>query len=337
LTPVVSVILPVYNGEQFLADAIDSILDQEFKDFELILIDDCSTDSSPAICQSYVQRDNRVAYHRNEQNLKLPASLNKGHRLAKGQYLTWSSDDNILYPNNLSVLASVLRKGKSDLVYSAMRNIEADGTVRRIVPAANPVKSLFGSVVGASFMYTREVFEKLKGYDESKYLIEDFDFWLRASIYFKLSPVEECLYDYRIHPGSLSQKIADDSQFKAEFEQRLEESYGILMSELDFASCTIDFLISVHLYQNTTFSIFQKDISHIIQDLKRYCNHMGEDFSEIQPFIINSIRTTWVQDKSLMTRPVLFKVLRHYPQVLFSRRVYHMNTLKIISNSLISS
>lgn len=92
-TPLVSVVMPVYNGEKYLPEAIDSILKQTFTDFELLLINDASTDNSEKIINSY--NDSRIIYIKNEQNLGLIKTLNKGLDLAKGEYIARMDQDDI--------------------------------------------------------------------------------------------------------------------------------------------------------------------------------------------------------------------------------------------------
>jgi len=100
----ISIVLPVYNGEKYLAVAIDSFLNQTHSNFELIIVNDCSKDSSLAIVERYAARDARIKIINNRENKKLPASLNIGHQLAKGEYITRTSDDNIAKANFLECL-----------------------------------------------------------------------------------------------------------------------------------------------------------------------------------------------------------------------------------------
>ena len=83
----VSVVMPVYNGEKYLKQSIESVIQQSYKDWELIIVNDCSTDRSRDIMQSYVEVDSRIRIVDNSNNLKLPMSLNAGFREARGEYL----------------------------------------------------------------------------------------------------------------------------------------------------------------------------------------------------------------------------------------------------------
>lgn len=81
--PAISVIMPVFNSEKFLSEAILSILNQDFSDFEFIIIDDGSTDSSAQIIQKFAKKDERIIFLKNEKNLKISESLNRGIKIAK--------------------------------------------------------------------------------------------------------------------------------------------------------------------------------------------------------------------------------------------------------------
>ena len=94
-TPLITIVLPVYNGSRYLSTALDAILSQTYKNFELIVVDDCSTDTTPKILTDYSFQDSRIRTIRNETNLKLPTSLNVGHQAGRGSFFTWTSDDNI--------------------------------------------------------------------------------------------------------------------------------------------------------------------------------------------------------------------------------------------------
>ena len=99
--PKISIIMSVYNGEDYLSEAIESVLNQTFKDFELIVINDCSTDSTGEILNRFAELDKRVKVHTNEVNLRLPSSLNKAIALAQGKYIARMDADDICLPERL--------------------------------------------------------------------------------------------------------------------------------------------------------------------------------------------------------------------------------------------
>lgn len=107
-SPQVSIGLPVYNGERYLSAAIESVLAQTFRDFELIICDNASTDGSEAICRAFAARDERVRYIRNERNLGAAPNYNLTFALARGGYFKWMAHDDLIAPTYLERCVAVL-------------------------------------------------------------------------------------------------------------------------------------------------------------------------------------------------------------------------------------
>lgn len=196
----ISCILPVYNGENYLKSAIDSVLAQTFQDFELIIVDDGSTDSSPEILKSY--KDKRIKIITNKKNLNLPKSLNIGFSHATGYAWTWTSHDNLYHESAFETYLDYLNG--FDIVYSDWTVIDSSDNIIKTVSAA-PISQIDTcNVVHASFMFLPQVWKNLGGYDESAFLAEDWDFWIRAffsGMSFRRIP--KCLYSYRVHDKML--------------------------------------------------------------------------------------------------------------------------------------
>src|SRR3984957_2046626 len=118
-TPLISIVLPTYNGAHYLRKSVDSCLAQTFTDFELIIVDDCSSDDTGIIADQYAAQDPRVRVIHNDFNKKLPLSLNTGFEQARGIYHSWTSDDNYYAPEALEALVWELRAHPDvDLVYT---------------------------------------------------------------------------------------------------------------------------------------------------------------------------------------------------------------------------
>lgn len=100
-TPKISVLMPAYNTEKYVNEAIESILQQTFNDFELIIIDDCSTDNTWDVIQEYSKKDGRISIHRNEKNSGISSTRNKLISLAKGNYIVWQDSDDISLPTRM--------------------------------------------------------------------------------------------------------------------------------------------------------------------------------------------------------------------------------------------
>jgi glycosyltransferase involved in cell wall biosynthesis len=99
--PRVSIGLPVYNGQNYLRCALDSILQQDYTDFELIISDTASADASPGICQELARKDGRVRYYRNETNIGARGNYNRVFELARGEFFKWASHDDEFHPSGL--------------------------------------------------------------------------------------------------------------------------------------------------------------------------------------------------------------------------------------------
>jgi len=129
-TPRVSIGMPVYNGERYLAAALDGLLAQTFSDFELIVSDNASTDATPAICARYAARDGRIRYSRNAVNIGGAPNFRRVFHLATGEYFMWAAHDDIHAPMFVGRCVEVLDHDPTVVAcYPRVRVIDADGTV----------------------------------------------------------------------------------------------------------------------------------------------------------------------------------------------------------------
>ena len=222
----ISIVLPVFNGEKYLESSLESCLNQSYSNIELIIVNDCSTDSTLQIAKKYASVDNRVKIINNKENKKLPASLNIGHIVSKGEYITWTSDDNEYELHALEMLLSELVKNEADIVYSDIIQIDEFGEKVRDVSFIGLENILFGNYIGSCFLYKREVFIRNKGYDESLFLVEDYDFWLRASLHSSYHQIKEKLYKYRLHNDSLTSDIRLNEYKNGLFETNIRKMYN---------------------------------------------------------------------------------------------------------------
>lgn len=210
--PVISIVLPTYNGSKYIRTSIESCLNQIFRDFELIIVNDCSTDDTASIIEEYATKDNRIVVVHNAFNKKLPLSLNTGFDVAKGRYHTWTSDDNYYAPDALQTLLQLMQQDNSiDFVY----------TDYTIIDDANEItgKRTFGDInqnftsfqgCSACFLYKAEIYKLNNGYNPSAFLIEDYDFFIRAFLKFNVLYVNRYdLYYYREHASSLTAAHSD--------------------------------------------------------------------------------------------------------------------------------
>lgn len=213
----VSIVLPCYNGADLLGSAIKSCINQTYKDWELIIINDCSTDKTLEVANSYAQIDSRIKVFTNEKNSKLPVSLNNGFKNATGEYWTWTSDDNLLHPTMIEDMVNFLDENKEvGFAVSDYNIIDINGNVVEEVYIPDDVNLLLplNNYIGASFMYRKEYAIEVGEYNKDLFLVEDYDYWLRLNNVCKLKRLPKCLYSYRKHGGSLTETRKEEIRVK---------------------------------------------------------------------------------------------------------------------------
>lgn len=203
--PLVSIVLPTYNGARYLREAIESCLAQTYRNWELIVVDDCSQDATPDIIAEYMEPNPRIRSIRHESNKKLPTALNTGHAAARGEYLTWTSDDNRLLPSAIEELTAYLDQHPAiGLVYADSVLIDDTGSRIRDYPSQPASKLAYMNAVGPCFLYRRAVYQSVGSYDPRLFLAEDYDYWLRVYRRFEIARLPKTLYEYRWHGQSLT-------------------------------------------------------------------------------------------------------------------------------------
>ncbi len=205
-TPLVSIVLPIYNGARFLPESLASVAAQTYPHWELICVDDCSTDETPSILATWAGRDSRIRVIRHEVNKRLPGALNTGFAAAQGELLSWTSDDNHYRPDALATFTQRLQAEPAvAFVYSDYALLDADGQITGLAVAPPPEGLITNKTGQASFLYRRSVYERVGAYTADLFLAEDYDYWLRVlAAGFTLLPIHETLYEYRRHASSLT-------------------------------------------------------------------------------------------------------------------------------------
>lgn len=205
--PLVSIVLPTYNGARFIRESIESILNQTYSNWELIIVNDCSTDNTLDIADEYAQKDSRIRVISNASNKKLPASLNVGFSNSNGKYYTWTSDDNIFRENAINYMVNFLENNDYDCIACDYDLIDEDGAFVRVHSEYCPhnlTNLTKTATVGACFMYTRNIAEQVGEYEEAMFCAEDYDYWCRLALVGQIYFSDENLYQYRINSQSLS-------------------------------------------------------------------------------------------------------------------------------------
>ncbi len=216
INPVVSVILPVYNGDKYLNDAVDSILNQSFKDFELIIIDDGSSDNSLSIAKEYENKDSRVVLV-SQENSGLVFALNKGISLAKGQYIARMDADDISLDSRFDEQVKALKNGSDIcgchfLVIDESNRLIDSYVMPRTENSILAVLSQGPPFAHGSVMFKRSFWDTHRlSYSDSKYIhAEDYFLWTRfyecGAIFCN---VDKFLFKYRFFSKSLSKMNMD--------------------------------------------------------------------------------------------------------------------------------
>jgi len=208
--PAVSVVMPVYNGERFLTAAIESILVQTFTDFELVVVDDGSTDSSAAILADLAEREPRLVHHR-QSNQGSAAALNAGVDLATAPLIARLDADDLAMPDRLARQHRYLgENGEVGLVGGGAAIADENGRVfaeaRYPTTDAEIREAFAGSTpfVHSAVMMRKEAFEKAGGYRPGFEPAEDIDLWLRIGEHHALANLDAIVATYRVHESQAS-------------------------------------------------------------------------------------------------------------------------------------
>lgn len=221
--PLVSVVLPTYNGAKYIGQALDNCLRQSISDIEVIVVDGGSLDGTPEIVAAYA--DPRIhLIHQPANAGKLPGALNLGFKYAKGEYLTWTHDDNWYEVEAIEIMERYLEKNPGvDFVYSDYWKVDENGNIISRFYALPPEYLTHGNCVGHSFLYRRKVYEIVGDYDPEFFMAEDYEYWLRVNRCCRMVPLSRPLYYYRIHPNSLTERTGGiEAQQRAAERARLK-------------------------------------------------------------------------------------------------------------------
>lgn len=226
MIPKISVILPSYNGERYIAQSIQSVIDQTEQDWELIIVNDCSTDNTLKICEQFAKQDSRIKVISNKTNKKLPASLNVGFAAAKGKYLTWTSDDNYYMNNAFEKMVAYLDTNTDvDLISMSFDVIDENDKFLYSFDNCRKYKRcqaalICGNNIGAAFMYRKNIADKIGEYDTHTFCAEDYDYWCRIALAGKIGYEPDTVYVYRLQPNSLTSTKQAQIQEKTKYIQR---------------------------------------------------------------------------------------------------------------------
>lgn len=204
--PLISVIMPAYNAEKYIGKAIQSVQVQTYENWELIVVDDSSTDGTEAVVSRFAQTDSRIRLIKNERNSGVARTRNHGMRLCEGEYVAFLDSDDLWHPQKLEIQVKRLREMEADLVYTSYRIVDALGNKQCadfLVPESITVDGLLKeNVIGCSTVLVKSCLVKERGFEED-FFHEDYVLWLQLlQCGCKLVGEPMILVDYFFHADS---------------------------------------------------------------------------------------------------------------------------------------
>lgn len=273
--PTISVVMSVYNGQKYLAEAIESTLNQNIRDLEFIIIDDDSTDNSLEIVQNYRAKDSRIRVVVNETNLGLAKSLNKGIALARGKYIARMDADDVSLPERFEKQVNFLENNPNiGVLGTNYSTINEEGFVLHDLKLnQQPYKIWWGlffvnQIVHPSVMMRRSIFTDYDiKYLESLSSSADYDLWFQIIPYFDLANLNETLHLYRLHGRSISVSRKNEQERNAAsiltnrtqqvINLELPDDYGAYLSNTTLELSQTEALISCRALSKL-YSCFEK-------------------------------------------------------------------------------
>jgi glycosyltransferase involved in cell wall biosynthesis len=231
MLPKVSVIIPVYNGTNYLREAIDSVLSQTYRNHELLVVDDGSSDGTWALIQSYGSSLHGI----HKENGGVASALNFGIRQATGDYIAWLSHDDLFLSNKLERQVDFLKRfPQFKACYTDYYIMDENGKILGEIetpwyPGHEAIRILFGRayINGSTMLIERHCFEKTGLFSEPLRYTQDTEMWLRLLRYFEIGRVPEKLGKWRFHPSQGSQSVHIHTREAQAMYQRVFEEFGI--------------------------------------------------------------------------------------------------------------
>ena len=204
LLPLVTVLMPVYNGERYLSSAIESILNQTFQDFELLIVDDCSNDNSIKIIESFSNK--KINLIRNNKNQGQSATMNRGLKLSKGKYIARLDQDDLSDYQRLEKQVEFFLNNKCNILGTWAYSINNDSKITGYIQhptTNNSIQNALGvdcALSHSSVMMKKNDILLIGGYSEKFKIVMDWDLWIRAvKSGLKIENIPEYLCSSRLH------------------------------------------------------------------------------------------------------------------------------------------
>jgi len=212
--PIVSVIIPNYNNSKYLNECLDSVLNQTYGNFEIVIVDDCSTDNSLEILQEYSSKHDRIKLIQNKKNQMVSKTRHIGIENSKGEYLTTLDSDDLYVDKNKieEEMDLILSKGNNIIAYSGIVRINKTGEKTKTVMNNRNAKegNIFKEIITRNcaiprdFTFSKKLYYEVGGYDFNILLYEDWDLKIRLSRYFEFLYTGKIGIAYRSYGAGLS-------------------------------------------------------------------------------------------------------------------------------------
>jgi len=291
LTPLLTVLMPVYNGEMYLREAIESILNQTYTDFEFLIINDGSTDNSENIIKSYI--DSRIRYEKNETNLKLIATLNKGIKLANGKYIVRMDADDISLPTRIEKQVAFMEQNEGVGICGSWFTAFGDVAESICKYKEQHDEILFKMFYQCHFCHPsliirKKVFDNLKVPFDKRYIhAEDYEFHFRLSTKWKFHNLQESLIKYRIHGSSVSRQY-NDVQLRNSLEIR--KMFFSLLA-IDCSQEELKAFEALNHQDYKVISITSKNVQTLLESMLKE-NHQKKVFDI--SFLEKEVKALWL-------------------------------------------
>lgn len=323
INPKVTVLMSVFNGEKYLREAIDSILNQIFRDFEFIIINDGSIDKTAEILKGY--QDSGIKIINNSENMGLTKSLNRGLKIARGEYIARMDADDISLPQRLERMLIFFDRNKDiSLLGSSYIEIDERGRELRVCRLATEDEEIKGKLLlGNQFgseIFRRSCLEKIGSYREEFKYAQDYDLVLRISEKFKVANIGVPLYKYRISFQSISVAKNAEQYKYAEFARELTRErrrYGgdrLQTSSKEEIDRILSDILSKSRYN---------DKKVLAKGYFRWADlfYVAGDYSEAKKWLLKSFGTDLLNIKSWILLPKLIISWKLSPRIIKGLKV----------------
>lgn len=303
----ITVFMPLYNAEKYLKKSIDSILNQTFRDFELLIVDDGSTDNSVNIINEY--SDNRIRLIKNENNKGIPYTRNVGLDNAKGEYIAIMDSDDIASVDRLAKQAQYLDEHKDvGVITSSYYIMRKNINIRKVFKKNNDefIKAylLFDSYLCNPATMIRSSLRKFARYNEEYFVCQDFDFWVQLIDKTKFASIEEPLLMYRTGHMNITQKSNRSNQ-----EKRNSILYKIRKNSLEMRGFILENSDIANLNLLLDFNNNNIDkIYNAIPILKRICD-INNNLNIIKNEVLNDVMKILLEKQIDMCTAKIYKKL----------------------------